>query len=84
MKKQEDTKTPSKKTPAQKAIEAFGGIRALGRVLDIDHVWIWRWTKPRGKNVRLGSIPVFQQQRILDAAKKLGVRLSKKDLVDFD
>lgn len=61
-------------TPASKAIKTFGGVRPLARELEIQPSIVSRWQKS-------GLVPAKYQGKLLEAAKRIGKRLSAKDLV---
>ena len=53
----------------QGIIDAFGGIRPMGRKLGVSHQIIYDW------NTR-GVVPARRQQQVSDAADELGIDLS--------
>lgn len=77
-------KVPSPKvasTPAEKAIAAFGGAKALAEAIDRNVTRIHRWTYPASRGGTGGKIPGSALHDVLDAAKKLGLDLSADDLL---
>ena len=70
-------------TPAEKAINAFGGVRALGRAIGRNGSSISRWTKPHEEGGTGGRVPTSVQAEILAAARKLGLDLTAEDLIDW-
>lgn len=72
-------------SPAEKVIEAFGGVRRVATLLDIDRVWVWRWTQPKNKRGTGGKVPASQWQEILRHARDLEIDITLKDLAgDID
>lgn len=65
-------------SPAEVVIDVFGGIRAAARVLDIEPSTVWRW---RWETRCAGRIPNEHLRPLLDAAQKLGKRLTLEELV---
>ena len=63
-----------KLTPAEYVIEVFGGVRATARAIGYDPSSVSRWK-------RTGKIPSASQPRLLDAAKKSGLKLSPHALI---
>lgn len=64
-------------SPAEVAIEVFGGIRAAARVLDIEPSTVWRW---RWEARCSGRIPDEHKRALLDTAAALGKRLTLEEL----
>jgi hypothetical protein len=73
-------------TPAQRVIEAFGGVRKTARLLELNPATVCRWTKPRPPDGRGsgGLIPSDHHRSILDAAKREGVAITAEDLIASD
>ena len=72
-----------KKTPAGRAISAFGGVQALSNSTGIPAHRIYRWKQKGEKGGRGGRVPDEAQPTILAAARKLGLALSAEDLIDM-
>lgn len=68
-------------TPAACAVNAFGGVRALARLLGKSPSSVSRWNKPRRKGGSAGSIPISALQQILRLAREKDLKLSVDDLV---
>lgn len=69
-----DSVNAMKRTPADKVINAFGGIRPLARILGIDPATPVRWQE------RGGAIPRWHHDHILRLAKHLQIKLTRLDL----
>jgi hypothetical protein len=69
------------KTPADKAIEAFGGVRALARELDRNPSSISRWRASREEGGTGGAVPSNLQGRVLALARARGLGLVAEDLI---
>lgn len=76
------TKRSPQLTPAALVVARFGGVRKLGRMLDIDPSSISKWI------ARGGKIPNSSRedgrdthQGLLELAKKEGVRLTAEELI---
>lgn len=67
-------------TPAQRAIEAFGGVQNLAAAIGRDVSRIHRWTYPADRGGTDGHIPGSAVRRVLQAAKARGIELSANDL----
>lgn len=74
-------KDPDPETPADKCIEAFGGVRALARALERNPSSIVRWRKPKDEGGSNGAIPSGLQGRILAMATERGLNLTAEDLI---
>ena len=61
-------------TPADLAIDLFGGIRSLARAVNRDPAAISRWRKR-------GRIPASAQLDVLAAATTHGINLTAEDIV---
>ena len=72
----------NEKTPADRAIDAFGGVEALANQAKIPAKRIYRWRAPKAKGGSDGRIPSDQQGLILAAARAAGLALSAEDLID--
>lgn len=68
------------KTPASVVMETFGGARAVGRLLGIQHTSVLLWDKPRPGGSG-GLVPSIHHVPLLQAARDQGVSLSEHDLV---
>jgi hypothetical protein len=73
--------TDTRKSPAEKTIEAFGGVRALARELGRNPSSISRWRMPRDVGGTGGGVPSGLQGRVLALAKARGLPLSAEDLI---
>lgn len=58
---------------AEKIIAAFGTPRILAQALGLDTTSVWRWGKR-------GRIPRWHKSAILDAAERLGKRVTQRML----
>jgi hypothetical protein len=76
-----ETKDPSLETPADKCIEAFGGVRALARALDRNPSSVVRWRRPKDEGGSSGAVPSGLQGRILALAQERGLTLTAEDLI---
>lgn len=65
-------------SPAEVVIDVFGGIRSAARVLKIEPSTVWRW---RWETRCSGAVPSEHFRPLLDAATKLGKRLTLEELV---
>ena len=74
----ENTEIP---TPADRCIEAFGGVRALARALERNPSSVVRWRKPKDEGGSNGAVPSALQGRILDIAQARGLSLTAEDLI---
>lgn len=66
--------TSTIQTPVDLAVAAFGGVRALARILDCDPAAVSRWKKA-------GTIPHSKQRRLLERAWEKGVDITAHDLI---
>lgn len=71
-------------SPAEKVIRAAGGVGALAKLLEIDRVWIWRWTKPKEKRGCDGEIPAPQRPRCLALSRAHNWGLTASDIFGCD
>lgn len=55
-------------------VAKFGGTRAMGRALGIDHSLISRWCKR-------GRVPAHRQQAVMAAARKRKLRITAGELI---
>jgi hypothetical protein len=76
-----ETKDPIIETPADKCIEAFGGVRALARALERNPSSVVRWRKPKDEGGSSGAVPSSLQGRILALAQERGLPLTAEDLI---
>jgi hypothetical protein len=72
---------PDPETPADRCIEAFGGVRALARALDRNPSSVVRWRKPKDEGGSNGAVPSNLQGRILDLAQERGLSLTAEDMI---
>jgi len=76
-----ETKDPALETPADKCIDAFGGVRALARALDRNPSSVVRWRKPKDEGGSAGAVPSALQGRILTLAQERDLTLTAEDLI---
>lgn len=76
-----ETLKNSPETPADKAINAFGGVRALARALERNPSSVVRWRKPKDEGGSAGAVPSALQGRILSMARERGLNLTAEDLI---
>ena len=76
-----ETKDPALETPADKCIDAFGGVRALARALERNPSSVVRWRKPKDEGGSNGAVPSALQGRILAIAQARGLNLTAEDLI---
>ena len=76
-----ETITTSLETPADKCIEAFGGVRALARALERNPSSVVRWRKPKDEGGSNGAVPSALQGRILAIAQARGLSLTAEDMI---
>lgn len=76
-----ETLKNSPETPADKAINAFGGVRALARALERNPSSVVRWRKPKNEGGSNGAVPSALQGRILAMAQARGLPLTAEDLI---
>jgi len=76
-----ETKDPLPDTPADKCIEAFGGVRALARALERNPSSVVRWRRPKDEGGSSGAVPSSLQGRILALAQERGLPLTAEDLI---
>ncbi len=74
------------KSPAELAIERFGGVRPLARKLTaagnpVHYSRVSRWPLPRDKGGSDGRIPQKYHQTILQMARSQKVRFSMKEII---
>jgi hypothetical protein len=70
-----------KSTPADRVIEAFGGVRETARILDRNASSVSRWRKPLGEGGTGGYVPTGLLATVLREAKKRRVDLTAADLI---
>ena len=87
--------TTTRKTPAETVIQAFGGVRPLAKLLDLNPSSVCRWARPaplRAKTRRysatgrpgtsgFGSIPSPLHRRILELARQENISLTADHLI---
>lgn len=61
-------------SPPELVINLFGGVRPLGRLLQIDPAAITRWRKR-------GVIPTSSQRKLLEVAWEKGLELDAHDII---
>lgn len=66
-------------TPAGRIIKKFGTAYKLSKAIGVEPQTVYRWTYPKDKGGADGVIPLGQHQRIYDAAKRLGIRVTLED-----
>ena len=71
----------SKKTPAEKVYDAFGGPMEVSRETGITTSEVYRWNYDKDKSGTGGLVPHQHQELILRTAKKLFLKLKPEDLV---
>jgi len=76
-----ETKDPALETPADKCIDAFGGVRSLARALERNPSSVVRWRKPKDEGGSNGAVPSALQGRILAIAQARGLNLTAEDLI---
>jgi amino-acid N-acetyltransferase len=76
-----ETKAPALETPADKCIDAFGGVRALARALERNPSSVVRWRKPKDEGGSAGAVPSSLQGQILAIAQVRGLNLTAEDLI---
>lgn len=67
-------------TPADRAIAAFGGVRALARAVKRNPSSVQRWTKPKPMGLN-GRVPSVLQSEILKLSKERGLGLTAEHLI---
>lgn len=70
------------KSPADRAIAAFGGVQVLADAAGIPAHQVYRWRQKSAKGGRDGRVPDKSQPAILAAARRLGLPLTAEDLID--
>lgn len=69
-------------TPADKVINAFGGIRATALIVGRSPSSVARWRLPVERSGTTGGrIPGNLQQKILDYAQANGINLTADDII---
>ncbi len=68
-------------TPADKVIEAFGGVRATARALGINSSSVSRWRMPADRRGLDGRVPSIHQAKILRLARAAGLNITPADLI---
>lgn len=71
------------KSPADRAIDAFGGVKPLAEAIGHPTHRVYRWRQRRETGGTGGQIPATAQGPILAAAQKLGLPLTAEDLIDM-
>ena len=73
--------TQETKTPADRVIAAFQGVRATARVLNISSSTVSRWQKDRDEGGTGGRVPTKHQAKILSEARERGLTLTAEELI---
>lgn len=68
-------------SPAERAIEKFGGFEQLAEALGRHPISIRKWTYGRDKGGTGGLIPTSIQGQVLAEARKRGLNLKAADLI---
>lgn len=68
-------------TPAEKVIEALGGVRATARALSLNSSSVSRWRTPVDRRGLGGRVPSVHQSTILKLARERGLSLRAEDLI---
>lgn len=76
-----NTENATPTTPADKCIQAFGGVRNLAKLLGRNASSISRWRKSKEEGGTGGCVPSALQNRVLTLAKAHNVSLSAEDLI---
>ena len=69
------------KTPAEKVIAAFGGVRPLARLLDRNPSSVVRWRRSKQEGGTGGAVPTGLQGKVLALARMRGIILTADDLI---
>lgn len=69
------------KSPAEKVIDAFGGVRATARALGRNPSSISRWRRPQEEGGTGGRVPGGLQAVVLQKAREAGLYLTADDLI---
>jgi len=72
---------PFKGSPADLAIQAFGGVRSLSRAINRNASSVCRWRKPLGEGGTGGHVPSLVQSEVLRKSRELGLGLTADDLI---
>lgn len=73
---------PVKKTPAEKVIAAFGGVRATARTVGRNPSQVSRWRQTRALGGLGGRVPAGVMPAILAAIRSGKVDLTAEDLIE--
>lgn len=73
---------PVKKTPADKVIAAFGGVRATAKVVRRNPSQVSRWRQTRALGGLGGRVPAGVMPAILAAIHSGQVDLTAEDLIE--
>lgn len=68
-------------SPAEKVIEAFGGVRVLARLLGRNPSSVVRWRQPKAEGGTGGVVPSALQGRVLVLARERGLDITAEDLI---
>lgn len=63
-------------SPAEVAVDCFGGVRPAARALGVEASTVCRWLKPKQRGGTGGRVPQEHWERALAAAARLGKRLT--------
>lgn len=68
-------------TPAEVVIRAFGGVNKTARAIGRNGGAVCRWRKPKEERGTNGRIPSEAQGLILQAARRLKIKITAEDLI---
>ena len=71
-------------TPAEKVIDAFGGVRVLARLLGRNPSSIVRWRRSKAEGGTGGVVPSALQGKVLTLARSQGLSLTAEDLISVE
>lgn len=72
----------TEKSPIDRAIDAFGGVKKLSAAIGQPAHRVYRWKQKRETGGTGGLVPADAQGPILAAARRLGLPLTAEDLID--
>jgi hypothetical protein len=68
--------------PAASIIEALGGFEAVGKIIGVQHIAVWRWTQPKSKRRGTGGlIPAQHQRALLEYAEAHGLPVTAEMII---
>ena len=73
---------PELKTPVQKVVSAFGGVRATARAVKRDPARVTRWGKPIEEGGSGGRLPTSVQTHLMQMIQEGRLNLTAADLVE--